>query len=93
MTLKIGVVGTSWWADAMYLPALATHPDATLAALCGRDADRAAHVASQYQIPQVYTDAGRMFREGGLDAVIIATGNETHHAFALAALRAGLHVL
>ena len=93
MTLKIGVVGTSWWADAMYLPALASHSDATLAALCGRDEAKARHVAAQYGIPQVYTDAGRMFREGGLDAVIIATGNETHHAFALAALRAGLHVL
>ena len=24
--VRIGVVGTSWWADAMYLPALANHP-------------------------------------------------------------------
>lgn len=93
MTVKIGVVGTSWWADAMYLPALRTHPDATLAALCGRDSDKARHVAAAYDIPKVYTDAERMFREGGLDAVVIATANETHHPLTLAALRAGLHVL
>ena len=28
MTVKVGIVGTSWWSDAMYLPALAGHPDA-----------------------------------------------------------------
>ena len=26
-TVRVGLVGTSWWAEAMYLPALADHPD------------------------------------------------------------------
>ena len=37
MTVRIGIIGTSWWADAMYLPALADHPDSAITAICGRD--------------------------------------------------------
>ena len=26
MTVRVGIVGTSWWAESMYLPALAQDP-------------------------------------------------------------------
>ena len=35
MTVRVGIVGTSWWADSMYLPALADHPVGVVTALCG----------------------------------------------------------
>ncbi len=93
MTLKIGIIGTSWWADAMYLPALAQHKDAHWHAICGRDATNAQAMAARWAIPQVHTDADTMIREGGLDAVVVASSNEMHYAHTIAALRAGLHVL
>ena len=93
MTLKIGIVGTSWWADAMYLPALAEHNHAKWQAICGRDATKAQAMAARWAIPQVYDDADKMSREGGLDAVVVASSNEMHHAHTMAALKAGLHVL
>ena len=34
--LRIGIIGTSWWADSMYLPALDAHPDAEVVGICGR---------------------------------------------------------
>ena len=33
--VRIGVVGTSWWADAMYLPALTAHPLADVRGVVG----------------------------------------------------------
>ncbi len=91
--VRVGMVGTSWWADMMYLPALQNHPQAEVAAICGRNRTRAEEMAAKYQIPSVYTDYAAMFAQAGLDAVMIATPDDTHHAITLAALQAGLHVL
>ena len=33
--VRVGVVGTSWWADAMYLPALSNHPLADVRGVVG----------------------------------------------------------
>ena len=50
-SIKVGVVGTSWWADWMHLPSLASHPRAELAAICGRTPAPAAALAEKYGIP------------------------------------------
>lgn len=92
-TVKIGMVGTSWWADAMYLPAIEAHPSAQTVAICGRDADRTRQTAAQWNIPAVYTDYYEMLTEADLDAVIISSGNDTHYPFTLAAIERGLHVI
>ena len=39
--VRIGVIGTSWWSDLMYLPSFQTHPNATVVALCGRNQEPA----------------------------------------------------
>jgi predicted dehydrogenase len=36
MTIKVGVIGTSWWADSMYLPALKSHTQMKVTAVRGR---------------------------------------------------------
>ena len=33
--VRVGILGTSWWADAMYLPALKNHPKASIEAVAG----------------------------------------------------------
>ena len=91
--VRVGVVGTSWWADLMYLPSLQHHPQAQLAAICGRNAERAAEMATKYAIPHVFTDYQTMIAQGDLDALIIATPDDLHHPIAIAAIDAGLHVL
>ena len=93
MTVRVGVVGTSWWVDAMYLPALANHPAADVVAICGRDEGRAEERASQWSIPQVWTDYEAMIRDAGLDALIVASSNQGHYPITTAGLEAGLHVL
>ena len=89
---RIGVIGTSWWADSMYLPALRGLDAVDVHAVLGRDPDRAARFATSWEIPGVFTDADRFFDQP-LDAVIIASANDSHHPLTMQALDAGLDVL
>src|SRR4051812_16276416 len=91
--VRVGLVGTSWWSDAMYLPALADHPRGQITAVCGRDRAKAEAVASEWSISRVYTDWSAMLDSGDIDAVIVASPNETHHEIAMAALARDLPVL
>jgi predicted dehydrogenase len=91
--IRVGIVGTSWWTDAMYLPALASHPSGSVRAICGRNRDTADHIAKRWGIPLVFTDWEEMLASGEIDAVIIATPNDTHHPITMAALARRLPVL
>jgi predicted dehydrogenase len=91
--VRIGIVGTSWWADMMYLPSLKNHPGAQLVAICGRNPDRANEMASKYAIPHVFTDYRTMIETLDLDAVVIAVPDDMHYPITMAALDARLHVL
>ena len=96
MTIKrvnVGMVGTSWWADAMHLPALDSHPAANTVAICGRNAENARKMADTWRIPQVFSDYNAMIAEADLDAVVISTPNDSHYPIAMRAMEAGLHVL
>ncbi|MXZ20225.1 MAG: Gfo/Idh/MocA family oxidoreductase [Caldilineaceae bacterium SB0665_bin_25] len=92
-TVRVGVVSTSWWADAMYLPALDAHPRADVVAVCGRNRGRADAFAARWNIPQVYTSYESLIRSGEIEALVVASGHETHYPITMQALDAGLHVL
>ncbi|MEE3259956.1 MAG: Gfo/Idh/MocA family oxidoreductase, partial [Candidatus Latescibacterota bacterium] len=93
LSVRIGIVGTSWWADAMHLPSLKSHPGAQLVALCGRNQTRAAEMAAKYDIPQIFGDYREMIAKAELDALVISVPDEWHYPIASAALDAGLHLL
>ena len=92
--VRIGVVGTSWWADAMYLPALANHPLADVRAVMG--GARPGHTrefAERWGIPAAYDSLDDMLAREPLDALVILSPNVHHFPHAMAALERGLHVL
>src|SRR5919201_368833 len=91
--LRVGVVGTSWWADWMHLPSLKGHPHAQIAAICGRDRARADEMARKYDIPRVFTDYRAMTEQGDLQALTVGVPDDLHYAITMDALAAGLHVL
>src|SRR5215212_5970412 len=91
--LRVGGVGTSWWADWMHLPSLKSHPDVQLSAICGRDRARAEAMATKYGIPQVFTDYRDLIEQGNLQALIVSVPDDLHYAITIDALAAGLHVL
>ena len=77
----------------MYLPSLKSHPQAEIAALCGRNRDRAQEMARKHIVPTVFTDYREMIEKGGLDAIVVATPHDLHYPMTMEALDAGLHVL
>jgi predicted dehydrogenase len=91
--LRIGVIGTSWWADAMYLPALERHAAADVVAVCGRDRGRLDAFADRWGVPHRFGDPLELIGSGEVDAVVISTPNDTHHPLSMAAIEHGLHVL
>ncbi|MEZ4869398.1 MAG: Gfo/Idh/MocA family oxidoreductase [Caldilineaceae bacterium] len=91
--IRIGVIGTSWWADLGHLPFLSTDDRAQLVAICGRNQERAQAMATKYNIPQIFADHHTMFADGALDAVVILAPDDEHYTMTMAALDAGLHVL
>jgi len=90
---RVGVVGTGWWADLHHLPGLQSRPEVEVVALCGRNPERLAAVADRFGVPGRFTDWREMLERARLDVVVIVTPNVHHHAIALAALRAGAHVI
>ena len=92
--VRLAIVGSSWWVDAMYLPALAACPQAEVVALAARHEGRARARADRWRIPRVYTDVPTMLdQEASLQALLIATPNHTHYDYASAALERGLAAL
>ena len=91
--VRVGVIGTSWYADIAHLARVKSHPRAELAAVCGRRRERAAEMAGKYGIPLIFTDYREMIEKGNLDAVIVSTPDDLHYPMTMDALDAGLHVL
>jgi len=57
--VRIGVVGTSWLADAMYLPALTAHPLADVRGVGGASRPaRTREFAARPNIPGAWTTSG-----------------------------------
>lgn len=91
--VRVGVVGTSWWTDTVLLPSVASCERAKVAAICGRTRERADELAAKYGVTQVFTDYRQMIERGTLDALIVATPDDSHYEIVMEALEHGLHIL
>ena len=89
---SVGIIGTSWWADAMYLPALRGLDDVDVVAALGRDPDRTKGFTDRWEIAQAFTDTDAFFATP-MDAVVVASANDSHHPLTMQALERGLDVL
>jgi predicted dehydrogenase len=92
-TLRVAVVGAGMIANAGHIPAWKNQPDARIVAVADAEELNARATAQRHGIPQAYTDLGAMLAEQRPELVIVATPNHYHKEHALAALRAGAHVL
>jgi predicted dehydrogenase len=90
--IRLGVVGCGLIAQVMHLPHLRELDDLyEVVALCDLSPGTLAFVADRYGVSRRHTD-WRALLEEPLDAVLILTAG-SHAPIALAALRAGKHVL
>jgi glucose-fructose oxidoreductase len=90
------VVGLGYIAQVAVLPAFRNAAkNSELVALVSDDPKKAAPIAKKYRVPHVYDYAGYAdcLANEAVDAVYIALPNHMHRDYAIAAARAGKHVL
>ncbi len=92
-TVKWLLVGAGDIATRRVGPALVTCDHSQVVAICDRDGERAAALARQLGVDQVYTDLAVAMAESGADVVYLATPQHTHIALSLQVLAAGKHLL
>ena len=91
---RFGVIGCGSIAQIAHFPSIQRTEGAELLACCDIDEETAKKAAEQWGAKVWYTDYRKMFAEcGDLDAVIIATPNNVHRNQAIAAAKAGVHVV
>ncbi len=76
-----------------HLPGLRLDPRARLVAVCDADPDLLARRKEEWGVGVASTDPEEICRREDVDAVVIATPNDTHRPIALAAARAAKHIM
>ena len=89
--LQVGLIGFGYASQTFHAPLITTTPGLRLAAVSSRDATRV-HAALGAGVAVLPTPAALIERDG-LDLIVIASPNDSHHPLARAALQAGRHVL
>jgi len=88
---KIGIIGVGFGAQ-VHVPAFRSE-GWEVAAICSRNSDKVRKAAADAGIADAYTDPMEVIARDDLAAVSIITPPGAHHVLAIAALRAGKHVL
>ncbi len=91
MTIRIGIVGSGFVADA-HAQALRQVPGAELVAAASPNSDHVWAFHARYGIQHAFTDYTDMLASGFIDAITVACPNDLHCEVTLAAAEAGKHV-
>jgi predicted dehydrogenase len=92
--LRVGIVGARFAAElhaANYRPLRGVK--AQLAAVCARTRADTEAFAKRHDIPHIYDDYRRLVESPEVDVVDICATTDVHHEIAVAAARAGKHVI
>lgn len=90
--LNIGIIGCGKIAQVRHLPEYAENPGARITGLYDLNAERAEALAKTYGA-KAYSSIEALLSDPAIDAVSVCTANSSHADVAVAALRAGKHVL
>jgi predicted dehydrogenase len=90
--IKVGVIGFGYWGPNLVRNFM-SNSTTTVVAVADRDEAKLKRVGALYPGVSLVTDAQGLIDDPMVDAVVIATPVHTHFDLALAALRAGKHVL
>lgn len=92
MTLRIGFTGTGY-ISRIHARAAQSLSDVEAVAVVNHRPESMQAYAAELGIPRQYADVDALLRDGGVDALVISTPNYLHAPQAIAALRAGVHVM
>lgn len=90
---RVAVIGTGMIANAAHIPAWRDIPEVEIVAVADNREQAARETAQRYGIPGCYTDYNEMLAQEKPDVVSVCTPNRMHKDAAIAALKAGAHVL
>lgn len=94
--MKFGIIGTNfvsdWFAEAVDILRSRGY-DVSVLAVYSRTEERAEEFGTRHAVPRKYTSLDTMLADRDIDSVYIASPNYKHAEQAIAALRAGKHVL
>ena len=91
--VHLGVIGAGWFASRRHCPDILDHPEATLNALCRRDAEQLRQMATEFSVEHTYTDYRDLIHSSTVDGVVICSPHHLHYEHTREALENGLHVL
>jgi len=91
--LRWGVLSTADIARTKVIPGMRRAARADVVAIASRDATRARAVAAELAIPTAHSSYEALLADPDVDAVYLPLPNHLHPEWAIAALRAGKHVL
>ena len=90
--IKVGVIGYGYWGPNLVRNFMAA-PGSTVARVCDQRAERLAPLQKLYPGIKTCNQPADMINDPQIDSVVIATPVSSHFELALAALKAGKHVL
>jgi 1,5-anhydro-D-fructose reductase (1,5-anhydro-D-mannitol-forming) len=92
-SLNWGLIGASDIAKTRMIPAIRSRPDSEITAVLSSTAERAKSYAAENSIQRAYHNLDDFLQDPEIDVVYISTTNELHAAQAIAAAKAGKHIL
>ncbi len=90
--MKVALIGCGFFAQNQ-LHAWADIEGVEVVAVCDKDPQRLSQTCAEFSINRRYDDAESMFKDGGFEAVDIATTVGSHRPLVELAARHGLHVI
>lgn len=87
--VRVAIVGLGFGAE--FIPIYQKHPQAECVAVCQRNADKLAKVATEFGVAKTYTDYAKMLEDPEIDAVHINSPITDHAPMTIEALKAGKH--
>jgi len=90
--VRVGIVGLGI-GRISHLDQFKKDPRAVVQAICDQSTDLLTKIASEFDIPQSFTNYEEFIEKAEIDAVVLAVPNFLHKSMTLAALDRGLHVL
>ena len=91
--MNVGLVGTGGISNRHMIPYLDRPDRVRLTAVCDVVESLAQEYAKKAGVEAIYLDFNEMLRDADIDAVDICTGHSSHAPLAIAAAKAGKHVI
>jgi predicted dehydrogenase len=92
MPFRFGLVGAGG-AAALHVPAMRSLPDVEVAAIADVDGQRAAALATRYDIPEAYDSTEDLLAKTSVDALAVLSPHHQHLSAVRLAAERGVHVL